>query len=571
MSGRLIRSTAGVGLIASEMVQSANYGYDSFGNLTHRTEELTGFSETFGYDGLNRLVTQSVSSSTGTELHTYGYDFFGNLTTKPNVGNYQYGSYTSSDSCSDTGNYRDLGPHAVYEVGGRVYCYDEYGNQTSSSDRRISYSVIGKPVQISGEMSNASFMYGPDESRFYQRKQIGSEVMETFYVAGGLYEEEISDGLSTLKSYVDDFLIDKRGANHSQSYVLRDHLGSIDVIVNAEEGGQATVVETMSFSPFGERRLDGRVTSTLNPITDDRGFTDHEHLDEFDLTHMNGRVYDPVIGRFLAADPYVQDFKSSQSWNRYSYAWNNPLSSTDPSGYICVGLCDIDIPFTDIPMGFDLDWLSSDSSLQPVNSFLNGLVGNDFTPGAYTGSSDLDLIRYTHDEFKAEKYYNSGSHLGDIVLDQLDFSSVFDSLIEDGVLSAAGLLVKKKVPYINILDHVSDYKFAKGAGQLGREGEATASAITGVGKNTQKFTVNGRKRIPDQVNTSNISTRNPLHVTEVKNVKFQSFTRQLRDNVDLVGPGGRVDVFVRPNTKLSGPLRRANADPTNPINIRPEL
>ena len=112
---------------------------------------------------------------------------------------------------------------------------------------------------------------------------------------------------------------------------------------------------------------------------------------------------------------------------------------------------------------------------------------------------------------------------------------------------------------------------AKSAGQLGREGEAAASAITGVGKNTQKFTVNGRKRIPDQVNASNISTRNPLHVTEVKNVKSQSFTRQLRDNVDLVGPGGRVDVFVRPNTKLSGPLRRANADPANPINIRPEL
>ncbi|WHI49542.1 putative toxin [Microbulbifer sp. MLAF003] len=111
----------------------------------------------------------------------------------------------------------------------------------------------------------------------------------------------------------------------------------------------------------------------------------------------------------------------------------------------------------------------------------------------------------------------------------------------------------------------------KSPGQLGREGEAAASAITGVGKNTQKFAVNGSDRIPDQVNASNISTRNPLHLTEVKNVKSQSFTRQLRDNVDLVGPGGRVDVFVRPNTKLSGPLKRANADPTNPINIRPEL
>ena len=69
-------------------------------------------------------------------------------------------------------------------------------------------------------------------------------------------------------------------------------------------------------------------------------------------------------------------------------------------------------------------------------------------------------------------------------------------------------------------------------------------------------------------------SRNPLHVTEVKNVKSQSFTRQLRDNVDLVGGvggGGRVDVFVRSNTKVSGPLQKAHDNPLNPINIRREL
>nr|WP_256470542.1 RHS repeat-associated core domain-containing protein [Alkalimarinus coralli] len=72
-------------------------------------------------------------------------------------------------------------------------------------------------------------------------------------------------------------------------------------------------------------------------MTDDRGFTDHEHMDEVGLIHMNGRVYDPVIGRFLSADPYVQAPYNSQSYNRYSYGWNNPLSVTDPAGY-CSGL-----------------------------------------------------------------------------------------------------------------------------------------------------------------------------------------------------------------------------------------
>ncbi|CAC9424010.1 hypothetical protein [uncultured Gammaproteobacteria bacterium] len=48
--------------------------------------------------------------------------------------------------------------------------------------------------------------------------------------------------------------------------------------------------------------------------------------------HMNGRVYDPQIGRFLSADPYIQAPYNTQSYNRYSYVMNNPLKYTDPSG-----------------------------------------------------------------------------------------------------------------------------------------------------------------------------------------------------------------------------------------------
>jgi hypothetical protein len=48
---------------------------------------------------------------------------------------------------------------------------------------------------------------------------------------------------------------------------------------------------------------------------------------------MNGRIYDPTLGRFLQADPHVQAPMNSQSYNRYSYVLNNPMSYTDPSGY----------------------------------------------------------------------------------------------------------------------------------------------------------------------------------------------------------------------------------------------
>ncbi len=51
------------------------------------------------------------------------------------------------------------------------------------------------------------------------------------------------------------------------------------------------------------------------------------------FNQWNGRVYDPELGRFMSADPFVQAPYNSQSYNRYSYVFNNPLSFTDPTGY----------------------------------------------------------------------------------------------------------------------------------------------------------------------------------------------------------------------------------------------
>jgi RHS repeat-associated protein len=59
----------------------------------------------------------------------------------------------------------------------------------------------------------------------------------------------------------------------------------------------------------------------------------HEHIDEMGIINMNGRIYDPLIGRFMSADPYIQARSDLQSYNRYAYVRNNPLNKTDPSGF----------------------------------------------------------------------------------------------------------------------------------------------------------------------------------------------------------------------------------------------
>ena len=81
-----------------------------------------------------------------------------------------------------------------------------------------------------------------------------------------------------------------------------------------------------------ETNWNGKEVSESQTQGNQRGYTDHEHLDSIGLIHMNGRVYDPKLARFISPDPYIQDPYNTQSFNRYSYVWNNPLRHTDPTG-----------------------------------------------------------------------------------------------------------------------------------------------------------------------------------------------------------------------------------------------
>ena len=114
-------------------------------------------------------------------------------------------------------------------------------------------------------------------------------------------------------------------------YLHYDNLGSVDTITD----GQGNVVDRMSYDAFGQRRAgDWRTRDNLSlPSLTNRGFTGHEHIDEMGLIHMNGRVYDPNIGRFMSADPNIYHPYNTQDYNRYSYTINNPLKYVDPSGY----------------------------------------------------------------------------------------------------------------------------------------------------------------------------------------------------------------------------------------------
>jgi len=121
------------------------------------------------------------------------------------------------------------------------------------------------------------------------------------------------------------------------SYLLEDHQGGVSVI--ASNAGTVDIDE--SFTAFGQRR--NRTTWSGAPVAGDlttiagltrRGYTFQTWLGQsMGLNHMNGRVQDAILGRFLSADPHIPDPSNAQSYNRYSYVNNNPLTETDPTGF----------------------------------------------------------------------------------------------------------------------------------------------------------------------------------------------------------------------------------------------
>ncbi len=101
--------------------------------------------------------------------------------------------------------------------------------------------------------------------------------------------------------------------------------------------GYGNVVERSSYDTWGKQRaISWRSNSpaeVLQSAITNRGYTGHEEITEVNLIHMNGRVYDQQLGRFLSADPHIQAPYLVNSFNRYSYVMNNPLKYTDPTGF----------------------------------------------------------------------------------------------------------------------------------------------------------------------------------------------------------------------------------------------
>ena len=311
------------------------YGYDANNNVISRINNKNALKEHFVYDSLDRLLTMHNSADGSVE---YRYDTKGNLLANEHTNNSYNGYKVMSNTTKSSGP--GINPVTSYH-------YDSNGNMTRSGDKIIEYTSHNKPkaFKLADGSQTTQFLYDGNRNR-YQKIQNTYDgtthtQIRTTYI-GKSYEKIIEGDTITHKYFIynsegqliaihakeesgNPFDTGNNLAEETTNYLHYDNLGSIDTITD----GNGNVVEHSYYAPFGNKDTKTKFTT---PLTN-RGYTGHEHINEFGFIHMNGRVYDPTIGRFLSPDPHIQFEYNSQSYNRYTYVMNNPLKYTDPSGY----------------------------------------------------------------------------------------------------------------------------------------------------------------------------------------------------------------------------------------------
>jgi RHS repeat-associated protein len=278
------------------------------GQISQAVDTISGETITYQYDALKRLTSASSTPNAGSSVsawaQTYQYDGFGNLTAKVLNGTSTTIAVNAATNQLTNSNY-DLNGNMLTGVGA-TFTYDE-ANRVESA------------TEVSG--GTEYFGYSPDNKLVYRNTAAGVEEI-TFY---GAYGEKLWN--SSTGSYL---WFAGRLIADGNSAVFQDRVGT-----NRSNGQHNFSYPYTCFDgiacgaryyPYGDE-----ITSTPNERTKFGTY----YRDSFTgVDYADQRWYASAYGRFLTPDPFGGSAKAGNpaSWNRYSYALGDPVSSSDPSG-----------------------------------------------------------------------------------------------------------------------------------------------------------------------------------------------------------------------------------------------
>lgn len=348
--------------VTTPSFHDVEYAYSAGGNLLSRTDyrnsataALATHTESFTYDGANRLLSATVAGRTPS-TYSYIYDAIGNLTSatdQPSCTGLVYGGThrLTSATCWDTSY---------------SHQYDANGNETytvAPDYREQTWTSFDKVLELGSRHGRMRYTYDADHRRVKKLRVAGalsfapmpetpafndtlSAVWDTTFYPGDLYEKRLISNTTTIEHV---FYV--RAGGRTIAQVVRTGSATQDAWLYYHADFQGTperftganglLAAAASYDAWGMRRNpDWTSTATFSAPAKTRiGYTGHSHDDEVGggVIDMGGRTYDAFFKRFTSPDPVVPDAGYGPSWNRYSYVYNNPLRYTDPSGHYPIG------------------------------------------------------------------------------------------------------------------------------------------------------------------------------------------------------------------------------------------
>jgi len=291
------------------------------GLLDSRQYSFWGKQEDFTYDNLDRLTAWGDAN---TPPQTHSYDERGRITENSLLGTYKYpakgydqeklvlistGEAFYKEAPMPVIRYNMLkSPEQIYvkDTERITYLYNAFGNRAHSFYGNAEAEKEKRPIHKH---------YSADGSVEIKEDKTKGSIDFLFYLCGDPYSAPA--------------VYNSNGEEGKLLFLHRDQLGSIVAITDLN----GKLVEARHFDAWGKvLSITDANGNKLTSLLLDRGYTGHEHLTSVGLIHMNGRLYDPALHRFLQPDNYVQDPFNTQNFNRYGYCLNNPLLYTDPTG-----------------------------------------------------------------------------------------------------------------------------------------------------------------------------------------------------------------------------------------------
>lgn len=515
-----------------------NYAYDKLNRLLYGVMELTpsgtilDAEQGLKYDQMGN-ITQLVRSSAGTtQIDNLAYTYTGN----------QLQSV-----------YDNTGSNSGLVAGTTNYTWDGNGNMLRDTNsvnmqqnKTVTYNLLNLPQTIKVQHGMVTYTYDALGNKMRKVSVLSGITHTMDYIAGIEYDGGTTDTLNFIQT--EEGKAAKFGSIYDYTYYLGDNLGNTRITFGTRTGSLVSY-QTDDYYPFG-MEINNSLTGTKNEYL----YNKKELQEETQEYDYGARFYDPVIARWNTIDPLAE---MSRRFSPYNYVENNPIRFMDPDGMETVtgaygethevfsnehwhdpgssGLNDGGNkktqkynPKPSYPSQNAMNPVAAQSSTKNVPLHLAPM-----RPKSPLSDADQKLVDFVTKNGRTRTYINPF---------RLPHGDAINEIIPEKKTLEAALIIGTDGGSLEVEEGFEGLSQSRNLGQLGEE----AAGISGPKTAIQ---IGGRTRFPDRLGDG--------FLDEVKNVKFQNFTRQLRDYYQYSQENGlQMRLFTRPGTQFSGPLQQ---------------